>query len=381
MVQRRRAAAADRRRVRFGVVGLGHFAQVAILPAFANARSVAELGAIFSSDATKRTKLGRKYGVDYRFDYHEEFEEGLLAAGLDAVYIALPNHLHREYAVRAAELGVHVLTEKPMAVTERECREMIAACDRNGVKLMVAYRLHFEEANLRAVDLVQSGKIGEPRFFSSVFTMQVKDDNIRVNPRAMGGGSVYDIGVYCINAARYLLAAEPEAVVARSADNGDPRFAAEGVDEMTAATLVFPGERLAQFTVSFGAADVGGYRVMGTEGDLLVEPAYSYAEPLTHELTVKGRTRKRTFGKRDQIAPEIVHFAECVMSGEDPEPDGREGLADVRIVEAIYRSADAGGAPVRLAPFDKHDRPSLEQERRRPAHGKPEVVRAEAPHE
>ena len=369
------------RGVRYGVVGLGHFAQSAILPAFAHARENSELAALFSTDRTKRERLGRKYRVADRYDYAEAFEEGLMEAGLDAVYLALPNHLHREYTERAASMGVHVLTEKPMSLTEEDCRAMIDACDVNGVKLMVAYRLHFEEANLRAVELVQTGKLGDPRFFASSFTMQVKDDNIRVNARDMGGGTVYDIGVYCINAARYLFQAEPEEVVALSANNGDPRFAEPGVDEMSSVVLRFPGERLASFTTSFGAADVGHYEVVGTEGSLRVDPAYGYATERKHILTLKGRTRERTFPKVDQIAPELVHFSECVMTGDEPEPNGWEGLADVRVVRAIYASADQGGAPVRLAPFDKHERPTRAQEMRKPAVDKPDVVHAEAPHD
>ena len=362
-----------RRRVRYAVVGLGHIAQVAVLPAFAHAADNSELAALFSDDATMLDKVGRKYRVAHRFDY-DDFERGLAESAADAVYIALPNHLHREYAERAAAAGVHVLTEKPMAVTEEDCQAMIGACDRHGVKLMVAYRLHFEEANLRAVELVQSGRLGEVRIFNSVFTMQVKEGDIRLNPRAEGGGTLYDIGIYCINAARYLFEAEPSEVTAFSARSGDPRFSAEGVDEMTSAVLRFPGDRLASFTCSFGASDVARLQVVGTKGDLVMDPAYEYAEALTHRLTIDGKTRERKFPKRDQFAPELLYFSGCIMTGEEPEPSGREGLADVRIIRALYQSADRG-EPVRLAPFDKRDRPTLDQEIRRPAVQKPELVK------
>ena len=144
---------------------------------------------------------------------------------MDAVYLVLPNHLHREYVVRAAEAGVHVLCEKPMAVTEEDCKAMIEAADANKVKLMIAYRLHFEEANLEAIRLLKSGKLGNPRIFDSAFSQQVADDNIRVTePVEKGGGPVYDMGIYCINAARYLFQAEPAAVLASSANNGEKRF-------------------------------------------------------------------------------------------------------------------------------------------------------------
>ena len=367
----------SQRKVRYAVVGLGHIAQVAVLPAFAHAQN-SELAALVSNDPEKLEKLGRRYKVKARFSY-DDFEAGLLNAEVDAVYIALPNHLHREYSERAARAGVHVLVEKPMAVTEEDCLSMIQVAEENGVKLMVAYRLHFEEANLKAIELVQGGRLGEPRLFDSVFTMTVKEGDIRLNPREMGGGTLYDIGVYCINAVRNLFGAEPMEVVAFSANNGDPRFLQ--CEETTSAILRFPGrERLASFTCSFGAADVANYRVVGSKGDLVMEPAYEYAEPLKQRVTINGRTRQRTFAKRDQFAPELISFSECILTGAAPEPSGQEGLADVRVIRALYRSADSG-QPVTLAPFSKEDRPSLDQEIRRPAVTKPRLVNTESPSE
>jgi predicted dehydrogenase len=372
-----RARKPDHQKVRYAVVGLGHIAQIAVLPAFAHAQN-SELAALVSNDPEKLEKLGRRYKVKARFSY-DQFDECLRSGVVDAVYIALPNHLHREYTERAARAGVHVLVEKPMAVTEEDCRSMIQVTEENRVKLMVAYRLHFEEANLKAIELVQSGRLGEPRLFDSVFTMTVKEGDIRLNPRELGGGTLYDIGIYCINAVRNLFGAEPMEVVAFSANNGDSRFLQ--CEETTSAMLRFPGrERLASFTCSFGAADVSTYRVVGSEGDLVMDPAYEYAEPLKQRVTVKGRTRERTFPKRDQFAPELVSFSECILTDATPEPSGREGLADVRVIRALYRSADTG-RPVTLEPFSKEDRPSLDQELRRPAVRKPELVNAESPSE
>jgi predicted dehydrogenase len=365
------------RKIRYGVVGLGHIAQVAVLPAFAHAEN-SELVALVSDDPEKLEKLGRRYKVDARFSY-DRFDECVRSGILDAVYIALPNHLHREYTERAARAGVHVLCEKPMAVTEEDCLAMIRAAEEGGVKLMVAYRLHFEEANLKAIELVQGGRLGDPRLFDSVFTMQVKQGDIRLNPRELGGGPLYDIGVYCINAVRNLFGAEPMEVVAFSANNGDPRF--QQCEEMTSAILRFPGrERLASFTCSFNGGDVSSYRVVGTQGDLVMDPAYEYAGDLKQRVTIDGRTRERTFPKRDQFAPELISFSECILTGAAPEPSGWEGLADVRVIRALYRSADSG-QPVSLEPFTKEERPTLEQENRRPAVSKPELVNTESPSE
>jgi predicted dehydrogenase len=374
---RSRPQSSSQRKVRYAVAGLGHIAQVAVLPAFAHAEN-SQLTALVSDDPEKLEKLGRKYKVKDRFSY-SQYDDCLRSGLVDAVYIALPNHLHREYAERAARNGVHVLCEKPLAVTEEDCLAMIRAAEQNDVKLMVAYRLHFEEANLKAIDLVQSGRLGDARLFDSVFTMTVKEGDIRLNPRELGGGTLYDIGIYCINAVRNLFGAEPMEVVAFSANNGDQRFLQ--CEETTSAILRFPGrERLATFTCSFGAADVSNYRVVGSKGDLMMDPAYEYAEELKQRVTINGRTRERTFAKRDQFAPELISFSECILSGSAPEPSGWEGLADVRIIRALYRSADSG-QPVTLEPFRKDERPSLHQELRRPAVRKPDLVNTEAPSE
>ena len=359
-----------RKQLRYAVVGLGHIAQVAVLPAFGNARRNSRLAAFVSGDAVKLAEMGAKYGVEKRCGYGEY--DALLRSGeVDAVYIALPNSLHCDYAVRAAQAGVHVLVEKPMAVTEEECHRMARAAREAGVKLMVAYRLHFERANLEAIEVARSGRIGEPRLFTSSFTMHVVPGNIRLQ-RALGGGVLYDIGIYCINAARGLFRDEPLEVRAFTAGH-----AAE-VEESVSAVLRFPGERLATFTCSFGAADVSEYRLIGASGDLAVEPAFEYAMALQHRLTIDGERRERRFAKRDQFAPELLYFSDCVLNDQDPEPSADEGLADVRVIRALYQSA-AGGRPVELGPYEKRSRPGLEQEIRRPPIDKPQTVHAQAP--
>ncbi|MCC6862289.1 MAG: Gfo/Idh/MocA family oxidoreductase [Bryobacterales bacterium] len=361
-------------KLRYAVAGAGHIAQQAVLPAFRNAGN-STLAALVSSDPVKREELAGLYGVPaYGYD---RFEHCLRENRIDAVYIALPNHLHREYSVRAARAGVHVLCEKPMAPTERECREMIEAARESGVKLMIAYRLHFEEGNLEAIRITQAGELGEPRIFNSVFTQQVVEDNIRVSYGIeQGGGPVFDMGVYCINAARYLFRDEPREVVAVKAGRSQPRFRYS--EEMTAALLRFPGERLASFTCSFGAAPVSVYTVTGDRGSLEVQPAYEYKMPITHRLTIEGKTSERTFDQRDQFAPELIHFSDCILGDREPEPDGMEGLADVRIIQAIYRSLETG-APVGIDPVERRRRPGLEQEIRKPPVKPPEKVRVESP--
>jgi predicted dehydrogenase len=361
------------KKIRYAVVGLGHLAQVAVLPGFAGAPN-SELVAIVSGDKIKLRKLGKKYGLEHLYSY-DEYDRAL--AEVDAVYLVLPNHLHREYAVRAAEAGVHVLCEKPMAVTEEECEAMIEAADTNNIKLMIAYRLHFEEANLEAIKLAKSGRLGDLRIFDSVFTQQVVADNIRVTePVEKGGGPVYDMGVYCINAARYLFRAEPTSVMAFSANNGEKRF--RKIDEMTSVVMRFPDERLATFTCSFGAADVSRYTLTGTKGVLTAEPAYDYSMALKHKVTIGEKTIIKTFHKRDQFAAELIYFSDCILRNKEPEPSGLEGLADVRIVRAIDESAQTGRI-VELPEFGIKKRPSPQQEIDSPAHTKPRTVDAESP--
>jgi predicted dehydrogenase len=357
--------------VRYAVVGLGHIAQAAVLPAFAHAKNNSRLVAIVSGDRTKRTTLSRKYRVD-AFTY-SEYEKCL--TGVDAVYIALPNSMHAEYTIRAARAGVHVLCEKPMAPTVQECEQMIEACRDSNVRLMIAYRLHFEHLNLEVADLVRRGRIGEAKFFTSSFGLRVAAGNIRTR-RDMGGGSLYDIGVYCINAARNLFGAEPKEVMAISVNSGDPRL--REIDESTGALLRFDGERVAAFVSSFNAADVAEYRIVGTKGQLHVDPAYEYAEGLQYTLTVNGKRTRRRPGKRDQFAAELVYFSDCIRKGRSPEPSGEEGLQDVRIVRALYESAETGKA-VAIPPFvDPASAPNMGQRITRPPTRKTSLVKAKS---
>jgi glucose-fructose oxidoreductase len=347
-----------RPRVRYAVVGLGHIAQAAVLPAFAHARRNSELSALVSGDPRKLRSLGRKHRVAGLYRY-EQYQECLASGAVDAVYIALPNALHRPYTEAAARAGVHVLCEKPLAPTAADCEAMIAAAREGGVKLMTAYRLHFEKANLEAVRRLRSRRLGEPRIFDSVFTINVKDEgNIRLK-KSLGGGTLYDIGIYCINAARHLFRDEPVEALAVTASGADRRF--REVEETSSAILRFPHDRLATLTAGFGAAAGASYDVVATGGRLRLENAYDYKREIIERVTVGSRTRERRYPVRDQFAAELSYFSDCVRSGRDPEPSGEEGLADVRIIEALYRSAETG-RPVRLAPAAKTRRPTPRQE-------------------
>jgi predicted dehydrogenase len=362
----------SQRKIRYAVVGLGWFAQAAALPAFAHSEN-SEVVALVSDDPTKLSELSKKYSTVQKTFSYTEYDDCLNSGLVDAVYIALPNHLHCEYTVRAANAKIHVLCEKPMAVTEAECQQMIEACDRNHVKLMIAYRLHLEEANLQAIEVVQSGEIGEPRIFNSLFTQDVAEGNTRIN-KEVGGSTLNDIGIYCINAARYLFQNEPTEVFATSASKDDPRFTE--VAEMTSAILRFPSECLATFTLSFGSTKVSNYQVIGTKGDLRVEPAYSSGTEIKHYIKIDGETREQSFAGRDQLAAEFVYFSDCILQDKQPEPSGQEGLIDVRIIQALEESIQTGQF-VKLSPIERDQRPNISQSiERPPVEQTPELVHA-----
>jgi glucose-fructose oxidoreductase len=357
------------------VLGLGYISQIAMLPAFAHAKRNSVLAALVSDDPKKLKTLGRRYGVEHLCGY-DDVDELYASGEVDAVYIATPNSRHRDDTVRAANAGIHVLVEKPMAVTAEDCEEMIDAAKQNRVKLMVAYRLHFERANLEVAELTRSGKLGEARYFSSDFSQQVGAGNARLKA-ALGGGPVWDMGIYCINAARAVFAAEPTEVVAATVTRrGDTRF--REVPETVSAMMRFPKDRIATFVTSFGSADRSVYQVVGTEGSVTVDPAYEFAQPLAYKLRTKRGEREERLGKSDQFAPELLYFSDCILRGRDPEPSGEEGLADVRIILAIHQSMETGRW-VRLELSQRSRRPNLAQELRRPGIEPPRLVHASSP--
>jgi predicted dehydrogenase len=363
------------KQVRYAVVGAGNLTQEAILPAFAHAKENSKVVALVTGDAQKRTALSERYGLETSGGY-DQFEEILELARVDAVYLVVPNSLHREFTERAARKGVHVLCEKPMAETVEDCEAMIKVCAEHNVRLMIAYRLHFEEATLRAIELAKSGKLGDLKLFSSVFTQQVREGDIRTRAD-LAGGAIFDMGVYCINAARYLFRDEPLEVFATCVRGSDPRFDGS-VDESTTAILRFAGGKVAQLSASLSAASTSTLQLVGSKGDLRMEPAYGYDKPLVHHLTLGGKTTTQSFEARDQFAPELITFSRAIVEGHVPEPSGQEGLADVRIVRAILESAETGKA-VRLAPFLRDARPDLRQEIHKPPVHPPAPINAPAP--
>ena len=323
-------------KIRYAVVGLGHVSQAAILPAFANSAENSELTALVSGNPAKLRRLSEKYNVRHTFPY-ERYADCLHSGEIDAVYIALPNNMHKDFAVPAARAGIHVLCEKPMALEEADCELMIEAAKEAGVKLMPAYCTHFEPGNVQLVEAIQAGKIGEPRIFTSVFSQRAKPCSSHLK-KDVGGGVLYDLGIHCINAARFLFGSEPCEAFASSTMVLDRR--GKESSGTFAGLLKFAGDRVASFTVTFGAADRSAFEVIGTKGILKMDPAFEMAKDLKSEVTIGNWKIKEIFSRRDPYASELTYFSNCALQDLEPDPSGQTGLADVRIIRALQISAE-----------------------------------------
>ena len=345
----------DGRKVRYAVIGAGWIAQEDFMPGVEHTGN-SVMTALVTGDVEKAEELGKKYGIENTTD-HAGYDALLTSGKIDAVYVATPNSKHTDFVVKALDAGVHVLCEKPMAETPEDCQKMIDASEKSGAKLMIAYRLHFEEATIEALEVIRSGKIGEPRLFSSVFCQQVSEENSRTAPDNYAG-PLPDMGPYPINAVRHLFQAMPTEVFAFRASKPEPRF--KEIEEMITAVLKFPGERLATFTVSYGANSMSQYRVVGTEGDLEVTPGYTWQQGLTHKLTIGEKKSEQTYGRSDHFGGETKYFSDCVLDDKHPEPDGEEGLADMLVIKAIEESMKTK-RPVAVKPLVRKQWPTREQ--------------------
>jgi glucose-fructose oxidoreductase len=338
------ARAAPDRKLGYAIVGLGQYGRDVILPQFVNCKH-SRVTALVSGDRAKALAAATKYGVPESAIYsYADFDRIRDNPDVDIVYVCLPNSMHAEYTIRAAKAGKHVMCEKPMAVSVAECEAMIRACKTAGKKLMIGYRCHFEPFNLEAMRLARSGAAGKIRYVRSEHGFVQGDPNKWRLKRALsGGGSLMDMGVYSLQAARYMTGEEPIAVTAReSTDRRDPRF--REVEDMIEWTLEFPSGAIAGCQ-SMYSANQNHILLMGDKGRIELEPATRYDG--NHMWTGRdGRETEITSippgpGKT-QFAGQLDHLAACILDGREPIVSGEEGLRDMRIVEAIYRSAREG---------------------------------------
>jgi len=358
-------------KVKYAVVGVGWISQTAFLPGVEHTGN-SEVVALVTSHAEKAEKVGEKYGIDRVYSY-EEFNQVLAMDDIEAVYLATPNFDHLDLAVKTLRAGVHLLLEKPMAVSVEECEQILSAREETGAKLMIAYRLHHEPGTLSAIESARNGEIGRVRFFNSSFTQMVSGQNHRAK-NGFWAGPVADMGPYPINAVRNLFGAEPIEVSAIGVQT-DERF---DFEDTVTVNLKFPAERVASFVVSYNAADVDEFRIIGEKGDLYSHPAYGMNGSIHHTITVEGKTKERDFPATDHFGGELKYFSECLKNGRNPEADGEEGLLDVRVIEAIEKSLRTGET-ILLKPYDRKKRPAMAQKVELKQNSTPELVGAHKP--
>lgn len=329
------------KRLGWALVGLGDFTCHQLLPAFAACKR-SRITALVSGDETKARRIAAEYGVPEHGVYtYDTFDSIRHNPDVDVVYIVLPNAMHATYTVRAAQAGKHVMCEKPMAPSVAECQHMIDVCAQAGRKLMIAYRVHFEPHNVEALRLLREGTIGELKLIVAdhmrILDPQHPQDVWRTQHALAGGGSLVDIGIYSLNAARWFTGEEPEVMSAHAYSTpGDERF--REVEETLSCVLRFPSGVLAQCLSSYGVERVKRYRLIGTKGWLDLDPATEYHGNRLVIGRAEGR-EERLVKPGNQFAAEIDHFSQCIQEGTEPATPGEMGLRDVRLIEAIYRAA------------------------------------------
>lgn len=328
------------KKLRWGIISTANIGKWAVIPAI-QASSNGEVVAVASRDAQKGEAFAAELGIPRSFGSYETLLED---AEVDAIYNPLPNSMHLEWSIKAAEKGVHVLCEKPLALDAAECDQMQAAADANGVKLMEAFMYRFHPQTAKVVELVREGALGDLRFIHSAFTFRLtRPDNIRWNPD-LGGGSLMDVGSYCVNISRTVAGQEPVEVQAFA------RWSPSGVDEQLAGTMRFESGVLAQFDCALSMERREMYEVAGTDASLEVPAAFLPGKESTTiwERRGRGEAVEHTVEGVDEYQLMVEHFADCVLYDRPLRYPVAEAAANMRTIEALYRSARDGGKLVQL---------------------------------
>jgi predicted dehydrogenase len=332
------------RRVGYCVIGLGVIADHFMRGVKDSQHS--KITGLVSGHRDKAERIAAQYGVPKDAIYsYEDMDRMRENKSIDAVYVALPNSMHAEYTIRSAKAGKHVLCEKPMSTTVEEAEQMIAACKAAHVKLMIAYRLHYEPLNLKAIELIREGALGQVQTINGAFGFNAQPGIWRLNKALAGGGSMFDVGIYVLNACRYLTGEEPGnfKAVASTIDKADGRF--KDMEENMSWTMEFPSGILAAGSTSYGAQMPGNFTVFGPKGWLEMNPAYSY-EGLRLRASYRDGGGKmveidEASPERDptQFTREADHFSVCVLEDKTPSSPGEEGLRDMTYIRDIYGAA------------------------------------------
>ena len=330
----------EARRIGYAIIGLGEIARH-FMPGCRQSQH-SQVTALVSGDRAKAERIAADYGVPKESIYtYEDFDRIRDNKAVDAVYIALPNSMHAEFTTRSAKAGKHVLCEKPMSVSVKEAEQMIAACHAANVKLMIAYRMHYDPLTQEAIGYIRDGQIGEVQAIESAFGFDSKPGVWRLNKKLGGGGPLVDVGIYSLNATRYLTGEEPAEFRAFAATRDhDGRF--NEVEETDTWTMRFPSGILASCSTTYGAQMEGFFKVHGTKGWVEMEPAFSY-EGLKLRAKLDGQNdpieKATTYKDPTQFMWEADHMAECILNNRTPKTSGEEGLKDMQAMTAIYKAA------------------------------------------
>jgi predicted dehydrogenase len=326
------------------VIALGRISMEHFMPGVKQSQT-GKIVALVSGHRDKAEKQAAMYGVPASAIYSYENMDAIRDnAAIDAVYIALPNSMHAEYTIRSAKAGKHVLCEKPMATSIADCKAMIDACKAANKKLMIAYRCQYDLLHLKAIEMVRSGQLGQVQAIESAFGFNISPGEWRTNRKMAGGGPLMDVGVYSLNACRYLTGEEPGDIKANtSVIDHDGRF--DTVEENLSWTMKFPSGIVAACNTTYGAAMMGFFRVHGAKGQIEMAPAFNYdGMHLTGQI---GRDQKI-----DELSPirepfeftrQADYFAECIWTDKTPKTDGEEGLRDITLMSQIYQAAGLPG--------------------------------------
>jgi predicted dehydrogenase len=329
------------KKVGWAIVGLGQLSINQILPAFAKCER-SRVVALVSGHPDKAAKLASRYGVNpgsiYNYQNYDSIKDN---REVDVIYIVLPNGMHAEYTIRGHQAGKHVLCEKPMANTPGDCHRMIDAAREAKRKLMVAYRCRYEPVNQAMIKMARDQELGPIKVIVADHGFNIGDPaQWRLNKTLAGGGSLMDIGIYSLQATRYITGEEPVEVTAMAYSTpGDVRF--KEVEETINFQLRFPSGVLANCTSSYGYSGQNRYRVIATKGWFELEPATSYTG-LRMRVRRGNGLEERDVPQRDHFASEMDHMSECVMADKPPLTPGEEGWRDLKVMMAIYEAAKTG---------------------------------------
>ncbi|MGC1242971.1 MAG: Gfo/Idh/MocA family oxidoreductase [Chryseosolibacter sp.] len=324
--------------LRVAIMGLGSYG-TRVAEAMKDCKR-AKLSGVISGTPSKVKAWQNKYNIPEKNCYnYENFDNIKNNPDIDAVYIITPNGLHKEQAIRVARAGKHVICEKPMALNAAEGQEMVDACKKANVKLLVGYRMHLEANTLEIIRMRNEGALGKIMFFQGLSGFRIgSPDQWRLDKKLAGGGAMMDIGIYSVNGARYMVGEEPVWVTAQETKT-DPEKFKEGVDETIQFQFGFPGGAVASCLSTYSMNYLDRFYLNGEKGFAELSPATGYGP-------IKGRTH---LGELNN--PHITHqtvqmdeMAGMILENKKPRVpvDGEEGLKDLKIIDAIYHAIKTG---------------------------------------